>query len=371
MKIVGIHLEPGAVGWHRLWCFTEHLAAKGHDVWHRPHAGTQFEWDELDGILRGADVVVAGRMHNAQVFAGLLAGRDLYHYKLVVDTDDDPDTVPRYNQAFTDYHAGSSLSRLIRAQFKAADLVTVSTGPLRDVVSKYAGRVAVVPNVINDHPYERLQPRVREARHANDIRIYWGGGAGHYDDLLVAKDALLRLFNEDSRVKLVFSNFIPDWAADLPPFRVFMIPFAHWNAYPKVLNAVSADIAIAPLVNNAFNKSKSHVKYLMYGMARVPGIYSNLDAYETVEHGLTGLKANTPDDWYTHLITLIQHPELRRQIADRAERDIRANWNVNAGWGDRYESILREVSAIKSEHAIPHAIIEGQPPVMETLTTNA
>ena len=99
MNIVGIHLEPGPVGWYRCWNWTTALSKRGHQVKHRPHASSQFEWSEIDDYLRNADVVITGRMHHGQVFAALMAGRDRYGYKLVVDTDDNSDATPIYNQS--------------------------------------------------------------------------------------------------------------------------------------------------------------------------------------------------------------------------------------------------------------------------------
>lgn len=354
MNIVGIHLEPGAVGWHRVWCWTEAMKRLGHKVWHRPHAGTQFEWYEIDNIVRDADVVIAGRMHSAQVFAALLAGRKLYRYKLVVDIDDNSDEIPVYNQAFADYHSGAGSSRLIRAELREADLVTVSTPPLAAWAGQYAKRIVVVPNVIDTRPYANVRTRDKETRHANDVRIYWGGGGGHYDDLLLVKDALLRIFRERSNVKLVFSNFIPDWAADLPPFRVFMIRFAHFNAYPKVLRWLQADVALAPLVDNAFNRCKSNVKYLTYAMGHVPAVYQDLTPYDSVIDGVTGLKAG---DWYDKISTLLDNPVLREQIVSQAKHDVLQKFTVD-NWEHRYEAMLNELVTAPKVEIVP--LVEGE-----------
>lgn len=367
MKIVGIHLEPGAVGWHRVWCWTEAMKRAGHKVWHRPHVGNQFEYKDLDDILRGSDVVVAGRMHHAQAFAGLLAGRDLYKYKLIVDTDDDLDCLPAYNQAHVDYHVGTGMTRVVRAEYREADFVTTSTDHLRSKVEKYAKRSAVIPNVVDPRLYADVRERQKEERHRDDLRIYWGGGFGHYDDLLVVKDALLRVFRERPNVKLVFSGFIPDWASDLPPFRVLMVRFAEFLTYPKVLKWTCADVALAPLVDNEFNRSKSHVKYLTYAMAGVPGVYSSLLPYQSVEHGLTGLKAANEDEWYEAINTLLDNPSQRKSVAACAVQDVMDNWSVDQ-WAPRYEAMLQEVLASKPLEF--QFLAEGKSPEAPCLTSH-
>ncbi len=366
MKIAAFHLEPGGVGWHRVWCWSEGLKRLGHDVYHRPHEGNQYEIGDLDRILHDRDVVIVGRMHRADSFAALMAGRHLYKYKLIVDTDDDQDSIPSYNQAHDDYHSGTGLVRLIRSELKEADLVTTSTEPLANVERKYAKQVVVVPNVIDPRMYQTVKDREKEPRHRGDLRIYWGGGGGHYDDLLVAKDAVLRVFHERPNVKLVFSNFIPDWAADLPPFRVFMIRFAKFNAYPKVLRWLCADVGIAPLVDNVFNRSKSHVKYLSYAMAGIPGVYSSLLPYASVEHGLTGLKAENTDEWYEAINTLLDNPSQRKSIASFAVQDVMDKWTVDR-WLPRYEQMLSEAVAVKSV-PVPTMVAEGVPVEAPCLT---
>jgi glycosyltransferase involved in cell wall biosynthesis len=342
VNIVGIHLEPGGVGWLRCWNWTTALSKRGHSVKHRPHESKQFEWREIDNYLRDADVVIAGRMAHEQVFLALLAGRDLYHYKLIIDTDDNSDDIPHFNYAHPDYHAGTGLSRLVRLELREADLVTVSTRRLAEWAKQYAKRVVVQPNCVDTSLYANVHSRPKEPRHSTDQRIYWGGGGGHYGDLLLVKEPLLQIMAERPNVKLVFSLFIPDWAASLPPFRCFMIRFAHFNAYPKVLKAINADVALAPLVEHEFNRCKSNIKYLTYAMADIPGVYQDIDAYECVRHGYDGMKARTQDDWYKHISTLLDNRELASRIAHQAKTEVLTHWTTESHIA-RYERMLQEL----------------------------
>jgi hypothetical protein len=341
VRIVGIHLEPTGVGWHRCWNWTTAMERMGHEVRHRPFDPCQFTWSGIDKYLRGADVVITSKTSHADIFAGLLAGRDLYKYKLVVDTDDNVDAITPDNVAFKHFHSGVGMARLIKAQYHQADLVTVTTPDLRREVEAHSGHVVIMPNVVDPRLHEKVKPWQKEARHRDDIRIYWGGGAGHWNDLLMVKDNLLRLFHEDKRVKLVFSNFVPAWAAMLDAFRVFMIPFADFYAYPQVLKWVCADIAIAPLCDNTHNRAKSNVKYLDYAMADVPGVYSDLPPYESVRDGVTGLKASATG-WYDAIKRLIEDVELRRSIAVAARQHVLDEFTIER-WAPRYESMLKEL----------------------------
>jgi len=363
MNIVGVHLEPEGVGWHRCWNWTTDMKRRGHSVKHKPHAKVQYELSDVDELLKGADVVITSKMANAEVFAALLAGRDLYKYKLVVDTDDDADSLEEMTPAFRDFHSSAGITRLIRAQYRAADLVTVSTAHLAEKIRKYNAHLTIVPNCVDLDMHTSALGRQKEARHANDVRIYWGGGGGHYPDLLMVKDAVTRVFNEDSRVKLVFSNFVPDWAADLSPRRVFMIPFAKLNAYAKVLKWICADVAIAPMLDTEFNRSKSNVKWLDYSMAGIPGVYSDVLPYASVRNGVTGLKATDTQSWYEALMRLIAETKLRKDIVAASQAEIHARWTIKT-WGARYETMLQELIG---RRAIPRITALSEDSVAEAV----
>lgn len=361
MNIVGVHTEPGPVGWLRCWNWTTQLQGRGHNVKHRPDKSEQFDLETVDDYLRGADVVITCRMAQAKTFAALLAGRHLYGYKLIVDTDDNSDALPSFNFAYTDYHTGAGVSRIARGELREADLVTVSTDHLGEWAKKYAKRVVTIPNCVNPARYN-VPIRHKEDRHRDDFRIYWGGGGGHYEDLLILKEPLLQLFHENPRVKLIFSNILPDWAASLPPYRCFFLRFAPWNAYPKVMKWGCFDLALAPLVDNEFNRCKSNIKYLEYAMSGVPGVYQDIKAYESVYDGLTGLKATTPSSWYNKIKLMLDNPILRESIADQARRDVLTRWTLDR-WIVKYEKMLKELVGDKPTRPIELSYIkEGDAP---------
>lgn len=365
MKIVAINLQPSAVGWHRTWMWCKALREMGHTVWDNPDQPEQFSWDDIDKILDGADVVLTAQMTNPQVFAALLAGRDLYKYKLVVDTDDNVDCIPKYNQAFAEGHPGVGLSRIMRAQLKAADLVTVSTRNLLPWAKQYARRAVLIENVIDMDSLSGIRQREKEPRHADDERIYWGGGGGHYDDLLMIKDAVIRLMGERPKLKMIFGNFIPGWAVDFPTFRLFRIPMVPFHKYPKVLSWLKVDVALAPLVDNSFNIYKSNVKYLFHSLAGISGVYSDLSPYECVEHGVTGLKAKTENDWYMCIKELLDSKRLRNEIGTAAQLDVMNRFTLKDA-ASHYEQMLEELVSFKTPEVVQ--LVEGEPVEAACLT---
>ena len=289
MRIVGFRAANAASTQYRTTNWINAMRNLGHDA--QEFASPVQEYPRIDSILNGADIVLYGITVEAHEIAILQAGQANYGYKLIVDTDDLVNQVPRYNQASTMYHNATGLVRIAEAQYRDCDAITVSTPELKQKMDHYNANVVYMPNVVDPALYEGIRIREKEARHSDDLRIYWGGGGGHWDDLVIVKNTLLRIAGERPNVKLVFSNLVPGWAMDLPIMQVYYIPLQPFPRFRQLMSWLCVDVGLAPLVDNQFNRCKSHVKYIDYAMAKVAGVYSDLAPYDSVQENDTGLKA--------------------------------------------------------------------------------
>lgn len=348
MRVCGFGADNPASADYRCFSWLRGLERRGHTVWR----GDLSRIDQVEEKVKDAEVVIIGRQNDAQFFAALLMFRDQYGYRLVVDTDDYSDGLPEGHANHPAWVEGSTLRKLARAQYKYADLVTVSTPFLERQYRGCSPEIAVVPNCVDPARFERVQKVQKEERHRGDVRIYWAGGMSHYGDLALLRPAYERLLKERPNVKFIFAAFVPDWAMAFPWDRVFFVPFCDLDKYPQQAAWLCADIAVAPLEDHPFNRAKSHVKWLEYGMNGIAGVYQDMEPYAAVRDGETGLK--TSDGWYEPLVRLVDNPDLRAGIADRAKRDILANWNVEKHL-DAYERLLARVA----EKPLAASILEG------------
>lgn len=350
MRIVSFGCMNDASSWHRSYMYMDALRGLGHDIFYDAASPT-WSPEEVEKVVKKADVVIFGHTDNPRMFAALQVCRDLYHCKIVIDADDLVSELPKDHVSNTMYHSGSGARRLAHAMYRHADAMTVSTKRLAKHVSAINPRCYHVPNNVALESWKTVRHREKEARHRDDIRIYWGGGGGHYGDLLLVRDALLKVARENPRVKLLFGNFIPDWAIrNLPCSQAFFIPYVEYHGYYKSLAWLCADIAIAPLEEVEHNLCKSDVKYLDYAMAGIPGVYQRCEPYESVVEGHTGLKASGSDEWYARIKSLVDDPELRAVIAGNAKHDVTTNRTV-AGFAHFYQAILLEVVGTKQRDA--------------------
>lgn len=356
MKIVGFAADNMASSHLRVRQWIAAMKERGHNADFYDNGLDSLE--KFDERVAGANVVIYGCAQDGRKVAMVHGGKKVHGYKIVCDADDLITDIPAYNFASRVFHNATGFKRMCIMQYQLADAVTVSTRYLATAMKRHTPNVHLVPNCVDLSLWAGVRSRQKETRHRDDVRIHWGGGGGHYDDVLKVRDPLLRIFAERPQVKLIFGNFVPDWAALLDPQRVFFMTLAPYRGtWQKILTWLCVDIGLAPLVDNPFNRAKSHVKWLDYAMAGVAGIYQDIDAYETVVDGVTGLKVTTADEWYESLKTLVDNAATRERLGAQARRDVMAHWLVDQH-AAAYESMLKRVCAMPTVEV--KQLVEGQ-----------
>ena len=118
------------------------------------------------------------------------------------------------------------------------------------------------------------------------------------------------------------------------------------------------DFGIAPLIDSIFTRSKSDIKFLDYGVQGIPGIFSDVPAYnKTVKHSVNGILANDTNSWEIWLEKLILDDPLRTRLAKQAHGDI---------WRDR----MLKTSATKWLRALNQLVLRPQALKLKTSTSS-
>jgi glycosyltransferase involved in cell wall biosynthesis len=234
---------------------------------------------------------------------------------MVYEIDDDLlDVDPSNTQAWNFFTKPEIRANVIR-NIKVADLVTTSTAPLAEVVSKYNKNVAVLPNCI---PAALLEAPPAPGR--KGVVIGWSGGASHRLDLAELGSNLSRFVHRHPDVSL---HAIGDAeaSAQLAKGVTDRAKFTPWiESVPGFHAAIDFDITLAPLRASTFNRSKSAIRCLEAAALGIPVVASDFGPYaDFVRHGETGLLARWPHQWMSHLKQLLD-PAARQEMGANARK---------------------------------------------------
>jgi glycosyltransferase involved in cell wall biosynthesis len=176
------------------------------------------------------------------------------------------------------------------------------------------------------------------------------GGNSHVPDLEYISPVLLGLMERyPQRIRFhFFGAKPPEQMAALVQVKWTPFMACSYKDFAAFFQTQTADIFIAPLVDNLFNRCKSPIKFFEYNALGVPGVFSRLETYtDVVVHGQNGLLASSLDDWTNALIQLIEDKELRYSLAGNAQETIRSNWLLSQNafrWKETFQKTDFEIA---------------------------
>lgn len=320
------------------------------------HQGLVTEWAYggamSDTLARTVDVVVGHMLANplaAERWDGLarLEGGPL----LVAECDDDLINVRPDNALFT--LGGVDFETYLREDVPAArrildtaDLVTVSVPHLAEVLAEQTDTpIVVLPNTVDPVLLEVPQ-RLREP--GERLRVGWGGSPTHDIDIRLNADGIrYGLRKADAQLVMLGADYRhllkhPD--TEYHPWQTRI------DNYYVIVH--SSHVALAPLADDAFNRSKSALKALEAAALGIPVVASDVRPYrEFITHGETGFLCRTEDDWMKAIRTLGNDEDLRRAMGTAARQ--RAAELTTDKWAPRWVEAYRDAIARKRESALP------------------
>jgi hypothetical protein len=255
-------------------------------------------------------------------------------------------------------HRGEHIGALAAMLYAVidADMVTCSSKALMDYLTQFNPNTYLLPNYLNDHLWNLHIPR-STTNSQDRITIGYMGGETHQLDLEGIQEVLLGIVEKfKGKVTLRF------WGGR-PPEVFLQSPFTDWiqiyqenySEFVKFFNQQQCDIFIAPLRDNQFNKSKSGLKFLEYSALGVPGVYSAMEPYkEVVVHGTNGYLAASQADWEKYLLHLIEHQEVRVQIAQQAQKTLTDSWLLSHHYQEWLTAYQSAIALVKVQSNASH-----------------
>ncbi len=290
--------------------------------------------DRIDhNALEAADLIVVQRFFPTQETMPLLEQLKADDKILVYETDDLLTDTPESNP----HHLSLSKQRpYIEQCVRLADAVIVSTTSLKEAYASLNSNIFVWPNYIDESLW---RPLSLDSDPQSPVRVLYAGTLTHAEDLSIVLPALQRLHAvHGDAIRFIFMGMTPSQEINLGETEV--LPFEPaYRSYAEILRQARIDLAIVPLADNSFNRSKSPIKWLEYSALGIPAVFSDLAPYAIVEHGRTGMRvSNTTDEWYASVDALIRDPIKRREIGKAAQAEVLENWSLSKH-ADAYRSI--------------------------------
>jgi len=314
--------------------------------------------EDLLSLVGGADIIVFRQQHYKLM--KMIIDKQLSQAKLVVDFDDDIFNMCPYTDAYRVFgleevtHEGKKLWEDGKNGFdiaknkaeadrsvemiKNADLVTVTTDYLADVMKEIGAKeTAVLDNAIDLKHWKKWDLKKKK-----EIRIGWTGGATHYIDWYTIKDSLKNVFDKykdsDYKLRLVIQGC--KWDGVLKGINYEYHDWIAFEGHPYKTASLDLDIAIIPLVDTKFNRSKSAIKWYEFSSLGVPSVVSNVLPYSEEISESTAMPYNTPEEFEEQLCKLIENEKLRRKIGNNAYKYVRNNKDLK-GTAKQYINILK------------------------------
>ena len=328
------------------------------------------------------DIVIVDRLwrHDVtlELVNGLVQAIRKADAKLIYSLDDSFFDIPaEHNVQFSAEKIKASECLL-----QQADLVLVTTPALKERFAEYNQNVVVLPHALDERLLvPRLPGGVRSPWRKKRKIIGYMGTFTHDDDLMMVLPALKAVWQ--THADAIEFQFIGCVGNDATKQQLAGMPVRYIGTepgeeeYPLFMlwytGQVDWDIAIAPLQDTLFNRSKSDIKWLDYSAVGVPGIYSDIPAYHSsIRHLETGLLVeNKVEAWIEALDKLLSNESLRIRIAKNAYNELysqRILARCSQSWFEAIEQVIPKVDPNQTKSVtIVIPTKNAEPYIKETL----
>ncbi len=352
--------EYGGVGYYRI--VQPHKFLKGHET-ELVGIGLKERGESIEQkwkrIFTTYDVFWTSYFFDEKEASAMFYFRDKYKKKVVIDLDDNYLDIAPTHSLYDSLKPTKRGRAFISTILSFADVVTVSTEPLKQKMNEHFQKVyglkktiMIVPNMNEMKTWDfKLAKKDPEK-----VVIGYTGSNSHYDDMEMFVPKLATLMDKypnvyfqcmgtlrkDEAVRL-FQHF-----SESAKLRCDLVS-STWTfkEYPAYLAKHPWDIGIAPLVDTSFTRCKSHIKWLEYSILKIPTVASRVYPYstgafgrDTIQDGVTG-RLVKPSEWVDALEELIVDKKKRREMGNNAYNFVKENWQYGSDFSARLEEVLK------------------------------
>lgn len=209
----------------------------------------------------------------------------------------------------------------LRRTLALCDRLIVTTATLAEAYAEYIEDIYVIPNALELSGWQAAENTKTSTQ--RKPRVGWAGATQHSGDLAMLNQVVIDLADE---VDWVFMGMCPD---ELKSVVAEVHPFVSFENYPAALAHLDLDLAIAPLEDNAFNRSKSNLRLLEYGINGWPVIASRVTPYLENNPPVT-LVDNSYQSWVTAIKAAISEQDKIAASGSKLKNWVLGNYTLEA-----------------------------------------
>lgn len=270
---------------------------------------------------------------------------------------DDYWEMPKGHQLARDYRLKRQDEAIVQS-IKSAHFITCTTPILAREIEKYNKNVYIIENGIDD-TQECWQPDFSKA---NVMRFGFYQGTTHMEDIKLASQDVVRMFDSKLPMQVVLSGFMAE-GREKPSYfigyekiitdrlRVVGEKYKNylmectsennhewinekywrcWGTHVKNWGYTYnfTDVSLVPLVHSKFNKMKSELKMIEAGFKGKAVIVSSVQPYSLLLNDKNSFSVKGINTWYKQMKYCIENPEAVRDKANQLHDDVKAKYRL-------------------------------------------
>jgi O-antigen biosynthesis protein len=262
---------------------------------------------------------------------------DKMGFSVVYEIDDVVfyEDIPEYNK-FRGAFVDDKIRKATTEMMTMCDEITVTCDYMKDYYAEQTGNdnITVIPN----YPPRYWLDQYNESMIDNNFskrkkkpRVLYAGSGAHFDvDNVVGQQddfghVVDTVIKTASKYHWIFIGAYPMKLHEL--VKAGKVEFHPWTTlyeYPRLVQKVRANIMVAPLQDNIFNRCKSDLKYIEGCALGIPTICQDMCTYENAIY-----KFKTGDEMVDHIDNLMSDKQRYMKAVRRGREVINKRWLEN------------------------------------------
>ena len=230
-----------------------------------------------------------------------------------------------------------SFSRRLKFRWmvKGSDAVTVGNQFLKEEVLRVdpGKKISIIPTSIDT----ALYPQKKKTSSHEEIILGWIGTRGNLKYLKKLEPVFKILGQRFPKIRLkIVSNEFYD-SSYLPTIKKM------WKLEDENEDLISFDIGLMPLQDDLWSKGKCGLKIIQYLSVGVPAVCTPVGSNsDIIKDGENGFWATDHREWISRLSTLIENPDLRRQMGLKGIETVERGYSL-AVTSEKFFGVLQSL----------------------------